>query len=106
MEKESEIQTAICDYLALKKYFFWRQNTSPTVQISGDKWHFRRMSKYALRGVPDIILIKEGKAIFLEVKTKKGVLSDVQIEFSKRAILAGAEYFVVRSIEDVIQIGL
>ena len=64
-EKESNIQYAICDYLAYRKVFFWRQNTSPTVQKSGDGWAFRRMPKHSRRGVPDIIVIKNGQFIGL-----------------------------------------
>jgi len=105
-EKESDIQTAICDYLSLKKYFFWRQNTSPTVQITGDKWHFRRMSKYAMKGIPDIIIIKEGKFIGLEVKTSVGVISQNQKEFKFGCENAGGEYYIVKSIDDVTKLGL
>ena len=106
--KESQIQTAICDYLALRKHFFWRQNSTPSVYFKGgDTMQFRSMPKYAMRGVPDIIIIsKEGKFIGLEVKTEKGKQSDYQFEFAKKCILHNAEYYIVRSIDDVQKIGL
>jgi hypothetical protein len=65
---ESEIQSAICDYLFLRKHIFWQQNTLPTVQKSNDGWSFRRMPKYAIRGVADIIVAHVGRPYFLEVK--------------------------------------
>jgi hypothetical protein len=103
---EKDIQSTICDYLAARRYFFWRQNTSPTVQKSADGWQFRRMAKHAMRGVPDIILVHVGKPYFLEVKRPGTKQSPDQIEFQRRAEAAGALYSVVRSIEDVQVIGL
>ena len=62
---EKATQLAICDYLALRKHFFWRSNTvgmfDPTKKV------FRAMPKYGISGVPDIILIKDGRFWGLEV---------------------------------------
>lgn len=105
--KESEIQNSICDYLSLKRYLFWRQNTSPTIQNDkSGNWHFRRMPKYSMKGIPDIIIIKDGQFIGLEVKRPKGKQSEFQIEFQKRCEENGGKYFVVTSIDDVKSIGL
>lgn len=102
-EKETDIQRTICDYLALKKYFFWRQNTVP---IFADG-KFRSMPKYSMSGVPDIILIKKGGVVcFLEVKRKTGKLSPSQVEFFKKCTLVGADYNVVKSLDDVLALGL
>lgn len=101
-EKETDIQNTICDYLALKKYFFWRQNSSGSFQNG----HFVRLPKYSMAGLPDIIIIHDGFFIGLEVKTGKGKQSDTQKEFEKKCKEAGAEYYVVRSIEDLKEIGL
>jgi hypothetical protein len=103
-EKESDIQLAICQYLALKKYFFWRTNTvgmyDPTKKI------FRAMPKYGMSGVPDIILIKDGFFVGLEVKKEKTKQSDNQKEFERRCKENGAEYHIVRKLEDLKEIGL
>lgn len=104
MEKENDIQNAICEYLALKKYFFWRQNTAPTIQFTEGKAQFRRMPKYALKGVPDIIVVGEGEVIFLEVKRPKGKLSEFQIEFQNKCKERNVAYHVVYSIDDVMKI--
>jgi hypothetical protein len=105
-ERESDIQSAICDCLAYRKHFFWRQNTSPTVQKSADGWSFRRMPKYAIRGVADITVVHVGRPYFLEGKRVGAYQSAEQKEFQTRAEAAGALYAVVRSIEDVQRIGL
>lgn len=102
--KETDIQKAICDYLAYKHYFFWRQNTSAILNHATGK--FKSMPKYSLNGIPDIILIKDGQFIGLEVKMPKGVQSEHQKTFEKFCIRAGGKYHLVKSIEDVIKIGL
>ena len=99
---EKEIQLAICDYLAYKGYFFWRQNTIPVF----DKDHFRAMPKYSMNGVPDIILIKDGIFWGLEVKQPKGKQSDNQRIFENRTKKAGAKYNIVTSIDDIVALGL
>lgn len=99
---EKDIQMAVCDYLSLKKHFFWRQNTGAV----WDKDHFRAMPKYSMNGVPDIIVIKDGFFIGLEIKQPKGKQSDNQKIFEKGCKDAGAEYYLIHSIDDVIEIGL
>jgi len=107
---EKDIQNSICEYLSLKKHFFWRQNNTPIAQGNGHGgYFFRAMSKYALKGVPDIICFDKtgtGIAIFLEVKRPSGKQSVEQKTFENLARGVGAEYYVVRSIDDLIQIGL
>ena len=105
---ESEIQRSILDYLDIRKkkmgYMFWRANTvgiyDPTTK------GFRTMPKYSMSGTPDINLIWNGQYIGLEVKREKTKQSENQKEFEKQSKEAGAEYYVVRGIDDIIQIGL
>ena len=99
---ERNIQLTICDYLALKKYFFWRQNTNP---IFADG-KFRAMPKYSKNGVPDIILVKNGIFIGLEVKRPKSKQSENQLLFQEELEKAGGKYAVVTSLDDVINLGL
>ena len=103
MEKETDIQKAICEYLSYRRCFFWRQNTIPAMTKAGG---YRAMPKYSLNGVPDIIMMKDGIFWGLEVKRPKGKQSDAQKEFEKRPIEAGGKYNIVTSIDDVIALGL
>lgn len=100
---EKDIQSAICQYLFdIKHYFGWRQNNTPIYDAT--RKTFRAMPKYSLKGVADIIVIKNGTAIFLEVKRPKGKQSDEQVDFENMAKKNGAQYYVVTSIDDVIKI--
>ena len=75
-EKETDIQRAICDYLALKRYFFWPSNTTPIYDRTLGV--FRAMPKYALKGVADILLLNNGRLYGIEVKTAAGRLAEAR----------------------------
>lgn len=101
---EKEIQLAICDYLAYKRYFFGRMNTQPI--FDKDRGSYRAMPKYSVSGFPDIWVLHGGTFIGLEVKRPGTYQSDVQREFERNTINTGCQYWVVRSLDDVIRIGL
>jgi hypothetical protein len=106
---ESEILNSICEYLSLRQHFFFRTNNAPVFQSDGMGGGFyRKQSKWAINGIPDIILIgKEcGQFVGLEVKTVGGKQSPDQKYFQQRCEDLSAEYYVVRSIEDCQEIGL
>lgn len=100
---EGEIQRLICDYLAMKGYTFWRQNTNGIYDQR--KQQYRKPSKYAVNGVSDIILLTDGKAYFIEVKTPKGEQSDDQALFQEFVERAGCEYILARCLADVQEAG-
>lgn len=101
---ENEVMNAVCLYLKAKGYFFWRQNNQavydPTKKI------FRRKPKFALNGVPDILMIKDGRLIGIETKTKSGRLSQNQKEVKEKFFENGASYIMVQEINDLIERGL
>ncbi len=101
-ETERDILNTISEYLAWKKEFFWRSNNIP-VMVDGK---YRRMPKYSKLGVPDIILVKDGKFIGLECKTSKGKLSSAQIQFRDDVRKANGLYYEIRCIEDLQKVGL
>jgi len=105
---EGDIQKTICQYLSLLmaqgKLFFWRQNTSAIFDHKSKS--FRAMPKFALKGVPDIIIVKGPFVIFLEVKRKGTKQSPDQVQFEKYCKAQGCEYYVVRSLDDVLPLGL
>ena len=103
---ESQIQAAICDYLALKGYLFSRTNNGPVVQRDKYGFRLRAMPKYTRKGWPDICLIKQGQFIGIEVKAEKGRLSDDQKLLGEEIERNGGKYIVARTLEDLIRAGL
>lgn len=79
---ESQIQRKILTYLKNKGF---------AVKLS-DRWQ---------SGLPDILFIRDGVTYFFEVKTPKGVVSEIQKYTMKKLNEAGAIALVVRSLDDV-----
>ena len=52
-------------------------------------------------GLPDLLAVKQGRAVFFEIKTETGRLSQLQEHTLGRLRSAGAVAEMVRSIEDV-----
>jgi hypothetical protein len=102
--RETDIQAAICDYLALRRHFFFRSNNIPVFDKS--RGAFRALPKHTPRGIADIIVVHIGKPYFLEVKRPGTYQTPEQKDFQKAAEAAGALYAVVRSIDDVQVLGL
>jgi len=112
--KESEIQRVILDYLQIQenmgKLMFQRSNSLNVATKSG---HYIKTGK---KGSPDILVwvnkifcdgdyyIEFAKTLALEVKSEIGKLSDNQKIWKDKFEKLGGEYFVVRSLEDVIKI--
>ncbi len=100
---EKDIQREICEFLTEKKLFFWRQNNIPVFgRNNAGVMTFRAMNKYTPKGLPDIMILRDGFFIGLEVKmdnTKK--LSEDQIEMQRQFINNGAMYHKVSSVEEV-----
>lgn len=53
-------------------------------------------------GCPDLLVVHNGNAIFIELKTAKGRTSDAQNAAIERIEAAGSRVHVCRSLEDVI----
>ena len=54
-------------------------------------------------GISDFTAIKEGRTVWVEVKTDKGKQSERQVEFQALIEGHGGEYIVIRSLEDAIR---
>lgn len=85
--KESEIQAAIRDWLRWNKWF--------VVKI--------HQSLGSVRGIADLYALKNGRSVWIEVKTPAGRLSEHQEKFRDEVLAHGGEYLVARSVEDVEQ---
>ena len=59
------------------------------------------MRTASVSGLPDIVAIKDGIYIGLEVKTATGIQSKEQKAIQDRITVAGGLYFIVRSVDDV-----
>lgn len=102
LKLEKDIQREILEVLNFNHLFFWRSNNIPVFgrNNAGSKV-FRSLPKFTPKGLPDIIIIYEGKFIGLEVKRPNARLSTEQTHFSTRCRENGAYYYKVTSVDEV-----
>ena len=53
------------------------------------------------RGFPDLTALKDGKTLYIEVKTATGKQSPYQIEFERICKAHGGTYILARSVDDI-----
>ncbi len=99
--EESKIQREICVWLQEHGYYFFscpnEANGRSAVQ------QMQQISIGMRAGVADLIVVlPDGKVLFLEVKTPTGKQSDNQIKFQNRVESLGHRYVIVRSVDDVV----
>lgn len=97
---EEQIENQILLFLESKRIFAWKNPTSGYFDTRRRVFR-KHKSRFAINGVTDIIGIHNGKAFFIEVKAKKGIVSDDQERFIDNIQKGGAIAFVARSVEDV-----
>ena len=55
-------------------------------------------------GIPDLLVIYEGKHVFIELKTPVGIISSIQKYMINKINSAGGMAVVCRSVDDVINV--
>lgn len=92
---ESDIQKAIIDFLRYKGHFVWK-NLSVGIKKANGSY-----IPVGMRGLPDIMAIKNGRLFALEVKSGRNTASDDQKRVLEELEAKGAIVGVVYSIDDV-----
>lgn len=85
---ESTLKAAVKEYLNITGWFCF-----PILQGLG-----------AYKGISDLIALKEGKVLFIELKSPKGKLSPYQEAFKQAVESYGGAYIVVRSVDDLMEL--
>ena len=47
-------------------------------KLKKDNWLVVKLIKTSCNGIPDLMCLKDGKTMFIEVKQPKGILSEIQ----------------------------
>jgi hypothetical protein len=94
---EHQIQQQILDWLKLKRIFHYRQNSGGIKKGS-------RFVKFGAPGAPDIICVIKGAYVGIEVKRVNGMQSRQQFCFQKSLEKAGGYYYLVQSLDDVMEV--
>jgi len=94
--RETDLQRAIVQALS---YAGWLVMHIPNQSTRG-----RQRWAGLLPGAPDLVAVKRGRVLFLEVKTAKGKVSEKQSEVHDLLRLHGMEVRVVRGIDDIMDL--
>ncbi len=92
---EASIQSAIVDYLRLTGWLVWefaKPGTHGPLRGS------------VPTGTPDVLALKEGRYVWLEVKTPTGKLTLAQAEMALEIEAHGGEGYVVRSLDEALEV--
>ena len=85
---ENDVKKQVKQYLTLMEWF-----------------HFHVLQGLgAFIGIPDIIAIKGGRVLFLEIKKPGGKLSPGQIIFRDMILSHGGEYYKIDSLDRLIEV--
>lgn len=87
--KETDIRHQVQDFLRWRGWFVF--------------YNLQGLGCYP--GLSDLVAVKKGKVVYIELKTKTGTQSEKQKEFQADLERAGGTYIVARGIEDVENMG-
>ena len=103
-ESEADLKRTVTDYLEYQqnagKLLYFRLNAGDFIELRGNT---RRRVKGCMAGTSDLEIIKDGKPIFIELKSARGRQSPAQGSFQKLVESQGASYFIIRSIEELLE---
>ena len=99
---EHEIQNQIIDYLKTTNWLVIRINGVNRGKIKS--YYVYNGSENAQKGLPDLLIMKKGKCIGLEIKTATGKQSEDQKIIEKWFKMQEIEYYVIKSLNDVINV--
>jgi Holliday junction resolvase len=94
--KESDVQRAIVQALSVAGWL--------VMHIPNQSTRGRQRWAGLMPGAPDLVAVKRGRVVFLEVKTDRGRVSEKQAEVHDLLRLHGMEVRVVRGIDDVMDL--
>lgn len=71
------------------------------VFLINEGWEVIKLVLTSKPGIPDLMCLKNGKIIFIEVKQANGKLSKLQEYMINKLITIGFDTYVIRSVEQI-----
>ena len=98
--RERALHEAVVQYLAVAlppEVFFFHPLQNPRSKVQGAIFH--RLGFRA--GIPDLLILHDGRALFIELKAPRKHLSPIQRAVHRQLRDAGCDVFLARSITEV-----
>lgn len=107
-QSEAELQRDVLSWLAIYNILHWRMPIGAVLHRKGKGSNVKEFRKPSpIKGFPDIagVLSKENRGMLfaLELKSKKGRLTQDQKIWIAKLELAGAKAAVIKSLDDLIE---
>lgn len=87
-----------------QKETYIRRSITDALRLAGWAVFYIFQGLGSYKGISDLIALKDGKVIFIEVKTKTGRQSEYQKDFEKICSEHGCRYILARSVDDVAEL--
>lgn len=100
---EGQVMRDVAKYLNLRKHFWLRIST---MGVYDTKIRGYRPSPYTIPGTPDILVVWNCQAVFIELKAPKGRQTPDQVRFQEWCKEHCIEYHIVRNVAQLQEIGL
>lgn len=100
-QTEQQLHRQVASFLALALPIdaFW--TTFPAG--GGGRFRGAQLKRAGLTpGVPDIMILHKGRALFIELKTEKGRVSLAQQDAHRAIMLAGGAVAICRTLDDIV----
>jgi len=98
---EEDLQRAVVQFLR-----FALPANALFAHIPNGMWRHKRAAARLVglgirAGLPDLLVVHDGRAIFIELKAKGGSQSLIQKQMARRLAACGCEVFLCRSVDEV-----
>ena len=70
-------------------------------RLESSQWLVVKLIQTNRNGIPDLMCIKGGRVMFLEIKTPEGVVSELQQHMLDKLNACGCHARVIRSVEEI-----
>ena len=100
---EKQVQSAVITYLKYRPDVYFIRNNSIAGKIIRPNGTIGWVNNAKI-GAPDIVLVKDGKFIGLELKSSNGRQSKEQKQAEKDIKHCGGIYKIVRYIDDIVEL--
>jgi len=103
-QAEKSLQNRILTYLNFfdsSSVAFEIYNGGVPACVKFGKIIYKSKGKFRPNGIPDIIWVWNGKTVWIETKTKSGVISKEQKLIHAKIVECGGEVIVIRSFEEM-----
>ena len=97
---EHQIQSSLCDYLMAHGIVYFAVPNA-AVRSAATAVHMQREGMVA--GAPDLVLCRNGRVLFLELKRPGGRMSPAQLDMQEAMLATGMKYEIAFGIDEAIE---